>query len=134
MSRASAWDWFQLGLNFEQNGSILDHEPYREAINAFTQSLNINAKHPKVWNERGVVEQNDLGNDVAALSDFQHASQLGSLQATKNYTKLKEGLAANAASSSQRVRAAPAGFVQECNARIGHRWDSMSGSCVDTGH
>jgi len=100
MSRASAEDWAKLGYNFEQNGSVMDHEPYREAISAYTQSLNINAQDPKIWNERGVVEADDLGNYDAALSDFQHASQLGMALGTKNYNQLKQDLAARAAAAA----------------------------------
>jgi hypothetical protein len=100
MSQASAKDWAQLGLNFAQNGSVLDHEPYREAISAYTQSLNINAKDADVWNARGVVEENDLGDNSAALSDYQHAANLGLALGTQNYNQLRRDLAARASAAS----------------------------------
>jgi tetratricopeptide (TPR) repeat protein len=109
MSRASANDWFQLGLNFDNAGSIMDHEPYREAVGAYTQSLSINANNAETWNNRGSAEDS-LGNYNAALSDFQRASQLGLALGTQNYNGLKQALAAqaraaqaNAASSSRVV-------------------------------
>jgi tetratricopeptide (TPR) repeat protein len=95
MSHASSDDWFLLGLNFDNNGSFMDYEPYREAISAYTQSLNMNPNRAETWNNRGTAESS-LGNYTAALSDFQHASQLGLALGTKNYNGLKQALAAQA--------------------------------------
>lgn len=136
MSQASANDWFQLGLNFDNAGSIFDHEPYREAISAYDQSLKMNARSAETWNNRGSAEA-ALGNYAAALSDYQHASQLGLALGAKNYNGLKQALAAkaaadkaNAASASQRTGA---GGMRTCSVLLGdgagnwHR-ESRSGS------
>ena len=132
MSRATANDWFQLGLNFDNAGSIFDHEPYREAISAYNQSLNMNANSGETWNNRGSAEAS-LGNYSAALSDFQHASQLGLALGAKNYSGLKQALAAqaladkaNAASSLPRL-----GAMKTCTFVLGDgygNWHSESRS------
>ena len=92
MTHATAYEWTNLGFNFSQQASILDHEPDREAIDAYTQSLNINPKNSIAWYDRGVAE-GDLGNYSAALSDYQHASQLGLARATESYNQLRQSLA-----------------------------------------
>jgi tetratricopeptide (TPR) repeat protein len=104
MSQASADDWFYLGLAFDNAGSIMDHEPFREAISAYTQSLDRNSKNASAWNNRGAAEES-LGNDTAALSDFRHASQLGLARATDNFNQLKHRLAAHAAAQAGGVSA-----------------------------
>jgi tetratricopeptide (TPR) repeat protein len=136
MSRASATDWFQLGLNFDNAGSIFDHEPYREAISAYNESLKMNAGSAETWNNRGSAEAS-LGNYTAALSDYQHASQLGLALGTKNYNGLKQALAAqasadkaNAAAAAQRPRM---GGMRTCSVLLGDgygNWhtESRSGS------
>jgi tetratricopeptide (TPR) repeat protein len=131
MSHASATDWFYLGLNFDNAGSFMDHGPYKEAVSAYTESLQMNASTPETWNNRGTAEAS-LGNYAAALSDFQHASQLGLALGAKNYNGLKQALAdqaaaakANAASASQGVRA---GF-KHCSVLLGDgygNWHSES--------
>jgi tetratricopeptide (TPR) repeat protein len=99
MGQASADDWFYLGLAFDSAGSIMDHGPYGEAISAYTQSLNRNASNPMTWNNRGAAEQS-LGNYAAALSDYQHASQLGLARGADNYNHLKQVLASDANSGT----------------------------------
>lgn len=134
MSRASGDDWFLLGLDFDNAGSFMDHEPYREAIGAYNQSLTMNANRAETWNNRGSAEAS-LGNYTAALSDFQHASQLGLALGTKNYNGLKQALAAqaeanaNVASSSPR----PVAGLKTCSILLGDghgNWhtESRSGS------
>jgi tetratricopeptide (TPR) repeat protein len=118
MSHANSDDWFFLGLNFDNNGSIMDHEPYREAISAYTESLKLNPNGAETWNNRGTAE-GSLGNYTAALSDFQHASQLGLALGTKNYNGLKQALAAqvNAAPSPPRPGVFPG--IKTCNVLVG---------------
>jgi tetratricopeptide (TPR) repeat protein len=134
MSRASANDWFQLGLNFDNAGSIFDHEPYREAISAYNQSLNMNASSAETWNNRGSAEAS-LGDYAAALSDYQHASQLGLALGAKNYNGLKQALAAQAEAAKANA-ASPRtmlGGMKTCSVLLGdgygnwHR-ESRSGS------
>jgi tetratricopeptide (TPR) repeat protein len=99
MSRASSDDWFLLGLNFDNNGSFMDHVPYQEAISAYTQALRMNANRAETWNNRGSAEES-LGDNAAALSDFQHASRMGDAAAARNYTGLRQALAAQAAAAA----------------------------------
>ena len=100
MSHASSADWFRLGLNFNNNGSIMDHKPYSEAVSAYTRALTLNARDPAIWNNRGVSEH-ALGNDGAALNDYQQAAQLGSRLGGQNYTQLQRDLAAQAEQAKQ---------------------------------
>ena len=134
MGRATGDDWFLLGLDFDKAGSFMDHEPYREAISAYNQSLTMNAKKAETWNNRGSA-QASLGNYTSALSDYQHASQLGLALGTKNYIGLKQALAAQAqanASAASSPRGPVAGF-KTCSVLVGDghgNWhnESRSGS------
>jgi tetratricopeptide (TPR) repeat protein len=101
MSRATSNDWFLLGLNFDNAGSFQDHAPYQEAISAYTQSLSMNPNRADTWNNRGSAEES-LGDNAAALSDFQHAAQMGLATAARNYTALRQALAAQAAAAANR--------------------------------
>jgi tetratricopeptide (TPR) repeat protein len=128
MSHASSDDWFYLGLNFDNSGSFMDYEPYREAISAYTQSLNMNANRAETWNNRGSAESS-LGNYTAALSDFQHASQLGLALGAKNYDGLKQALAANA--NAARAAQRPVAGFKTCSMLVGDghgNWHSESRS------
>jgi tetratricopeptide (TPR) repeat protein len=130
MSRASADDWFYLGLNFDNNGSFMDHEPYKEAISAYTQSLRLNANRAETWNNRGTAE-GSLGDYSAALGDFRHAAQMGLALGTKNYNGMKQALAEQAAAAkASAAHHATAGFKQ-CSVLMGDgagNWHSESRS------
>jgi hypothetical protein len=134
MSRANGDDWFLLGLDFDNEGSFMDHEPYREAISAYNQSLSMNANKAETWNNRGSAEAS-LGNYTAALNDYQHASQLGLALGSKNYTGLKQALAAQAQANANVAASAPrpvAGW-KTCSVLVGDghgNWhnESRSGS------
>jgi tetratricopeptide (TPR) repeat protein len=104
MNRAGSEDWFKLGLNFDNAGSFKDLEPYNEAISAYTQSLKMNPRKADTWNNRGAAEES-LSQNAAALSDFQHASQLGLALGAKNYDGLQRILAADAAAAANRANA-----------------------------
>jgi tetratricopeptide (TPR) repeat protein len=122
MAQASADDWFYLGLAFDNAGSIMDHGPYGEAISAYGQSLNRNARNPMAWNNRGAAEQS-LGNYAAALSDFQHASQMGLARGTENYNHLKQVLASNANAGTQ----GNGGFAPRCAPNLSYTPDGRHG-------
>jgi tetratricopeptide (TPR) repeat protein len=129
MRRANATDWFYLGLNLDNAGSFMDHEPYREAISAYTQSLKMNANAAETWNNRGTAE-GSLGDYTAALSDFQRASQLGLALGAKNYNGMKQALAAQAAAAkASAASSSPRAGFKNCSILVGDgygNWHSES--------
>jgi tetratricopeptide (TPR) repeat protein len=96
MSQASVRDWILLGINLRQYGSIMDAQPYREAVDAFTQALNLDPRSAYAFADRGAAEH-DLGNDNGALNDYQRAAQLGLTAAAQSYQQLKQQIAAQIA-------------------------------------
>jgi len=101
MGHAGSQDWFKLGLNFDNAGSFKDLQPYHEAISAYAQSLQMDPRNAETWNNRGSAEQS-LGQNAAALKDFQRASQLGLALGGQNYNALQQSIAAQALAAQSR--------------------------------
>jgi tetratricopeptide (TPR) repeat protein len=67
----NAQEWTEQGNKFAKDGL------YSEAIDAYNQSLNLDATNPKVWTWRGIAEQH-LGLQSDAMNDFDKAISLNS--------------------------------------------------------
>lgn len=65
----SAQDWIEQGNRFAKDGL------YADALDAYNQSLRLDASNPKVWTWRGIALQH-LGNQTGAMNDFDMAISL----------------------------------------------------------
>jgi tetratricopeptide (TPR) repeat protein len=94
MGRATSYDWYNLGNGYANSGHL------QEAINAYNQSLRMNANYGNAWNNLAVAEQL-AGNDQAAMADYKRASQLGNGLSAGNFKSLQQRIAAARAAATQ---------------------------------
>jgi len=102
MKSTVSWvDWYNLGLGFQNTGQ------FRDAVTAYSQSIRLDSGHGTAWNSRGAVHQT-LGNNAAALQDYQRAAALGDPYASGNYSRLKSAMSqAQARGGSQGCAVVP---------------------------
>jgi tetratricopeptide (TPR) repeat protein len=93
MSRATSYDWYNLA------NSYANAQAYREAISAYSRSLNMNSSDGDAWNNRGTAEE-AVGQVPAALSDYHQAYHLGDSEGGANYTRLRQLASMHAASGN----------------------------------
>ena len=94
MGRATSYDWYNLGNGFSNSGRM------QEAINAYNQSVRMNANYGNAWNNLAVAEQM-IGNDQAAMADYKRATQLGNGLSAGNFNQLQQRIAAARAAATQ---------------------------------
>jgi tetratricopeptide (TPR) repeat protein len=94
MGRATSYDWYNLGNGYANSGHL------QPAINAYHQSLSMNANYGNAWNNLAVAEQL-AGNDQAAMADYKRASQVGNGMSAGNYNALQQRIAAARAAATQ---------------------------------
>jgi tetratricopeptide (TPR) repeat protein len=97
MGQATSYDWYNLGNGFSNGGSE------QEAIAAYNQSLRMNANFGDAWNNLAVAEQM-VGNDAAAMADYERGAQLGDGLSPANYSRLQQSIAAARAAAAQASR------------------------------
>lgn len=98
MGKASYFNWYVLGNDYSNLGA------YKEAITAYDQSIRMKSDFGDAWNNLGVAES-ALGNDAAALKDFQQAARLGDPLSSGN----AEDIQKKAAAAKAAVQRAAAG-------------------------
>jgi len=74
ISRLTAIEWFEKGYAFCTSGD------YRNAINAYTKSIEFNPKYASTYNNRGYAHDK-LGNHKQAIKDYNKAIVLDSVDA-----------------------------------------------------
>ena len=86
-------DWYNLGNGF------LTMQEFKSATNAFREAIKKNPNFAPIWNNLGTLE-GMLGNNNAALEDYQRASRLGDNLGTSNFARLQNAIAASNQSNS----------------------------------
>jgi len=76
----SATDWFEKGLNLGKSGK------YKEAVDAFTNAIELNPQYAVAYGNRGVA-YGDLGNYQQAIKDYNKAIELNSKDADAYYNR-----------------------------------------------